>query len=129
MGSEALSSEPSGFLCQDCALQFENLEREGEFFYAPCPQCGSLAPTTNRPQSYFIRFTPYFDGAFGQVVNSPGEKRRLLKKHDLIEVGGEFKKHIQGKTIAPKWRSPVTTAEVAEKLKEVRARGLGREQE
>jgi len=112
----------SGFFCNDCGIKFEDPAREGEFHNAPCPSCGELSATVNRPNSYFVRFVPYFDNAFGKMVHSSGEKQRLVKEHGLVEIGGEFKKHVQGKTFTPQWKSPVTTAEVAEKLKEVRAR-------
>jgi len=106
------------YFCATCGV----FERESELFYEKCPECGISCATTDRPSSYFVRFTPYFDQAFGKMVKSPKEKRKLLKEHGLIEVGGEFSRHIQGKNLASRRKSSVTTQEVAEKLREIEAR-------
>lgn len=67
-------------------------------------------------------FVPYFDTALGVQITGPRHKARVLKERGLVEVGGEFEKHIMGKTLEPAWESPVTEREVAEKLSEIRER-------
>ena len=100
-----------------------------------CPRCGAtfyswgVPPTVcycDEPEpdtwANSKSFVPYFDAALGVQITGPRHKARVLKEKGLIEVGGEFEKHIMGKRMEPASPSLATEREVGEKLREIQER-------
>jgi hypothetical protein len=66
------------------------------------------------------RFQSHFDPFLDTFLTGPRHKQRVLKEKGLIEVGGEYEKHIKGKDLKPKPKEICTVDEVAKKMAEIK---------
>lgn len=103
-----------------CGREWEESHSIDERRSEICPTCHS--PAVLLPPTRILTFKSYYDRALGQNISSPMQKSRLLKQHDLIEVGTELK-HIPETPDTPAYEHHLPTQrEFDEKVREVKER-------
>lgn len=102
-----------------CGREWETIRVIAERHRETCTSCNRFAALL--PPTRILTFKSYYDKALGEEVTSPRHKQRLMKRHDLIEVGNEMKNVPDQGEASIEHHKP-TQKEFDDKVREVKER-------
>ncbi len=75
------------YQCEDCRNYFDEHRSVKNRYDVSCNRCGSKRTTIQISKVAVHFFSPYYDVALGEKVNSPSHKKQIAKSLGLTNVG------------------------------------------